>query len=373
MTAERQVRFWIVGLIMAAAALYVLRGVLVPFVAGMAIAYLLDPVCDRIERWGCSRTLATTVVTVLFVLIFAGVLLLLAPLIQSQVVDLIARGPQLLESLTRRAGPLIALVEQHLSLEEVGQLRSMLGGQAGGILRWIGQALAGVLSSGLALFSILSLLFITPIVTFYLLRDWDRLMARLDNLLPRQHAEVIRQQARLIDETLAGYARGQATVCLVLAAFYGVGLTLVGLDFGLAVGIASGLLSFIPFVGTITGFIAAIAIAIAQFSEWTSVMLVAGVFIGGQVLEGNFLTPKLVGDKIGLHPVWVIFALLAGGALFGFVGVLLALPVSAIVGVLVRFGIDRYRGSPLYHGGLAAAEAPKGTAAEIAPIDPPAA
>ena len=373
MTAERQVRFWIVGLVVTAVALYLLRGVLVPFVAGMAIAYLLDPLCDRIERWGCSRTLATTIVTVLFVLVFASVLVLLVPLIQSQIVELIAAAPQMIEALRVRAQPLIQVVEKRLSLEEVSQLRDMLGGQAGNILRWIGQALAGVLSSGLALFSILSLVFITPIVTFYLLRDWDRLIERIDQLLPRHHAEVIRQQARLIDETLAGYARGQATVCLVLAAFYGVGLTLVGLDFGLAVGITSGLLSFIPFVGAITGFVVGIAIAIAQFSEWTSVLLVAGVFIVGQVLEGNFLTPKLVGDKIGLHPVWVIFALLAGGALFGFVGVLLALPVSAIIGVLARFGIDRYRDSPLYHGGLVAAKAPSVAPAEIAPIDPPAA
>ncbi|MGH7185880.1 MAG: AI-2E family transporter, partial [Pseudomonadota bacterium] len=192
-------------------------------------------------------------------------------------------------------------------------------------------------------------------------------------LLPRRQADVIRQQTRLIDETLAGYARGQATVCLILATFYGIGLTLVGLDFGLAVGIIAGLLSFVPFVGTTIGFVASIGIAIAQFSEWTSILLVAAVFIAGQLLEGNFLTPKLVGDKIGLHPVWVIFALLAGGALFGFVGVLLALPMAAIVGVLVRFGLDRYRGSQLYHGGLARLDAPEAAPAEAAPGDPPAA
>jgi predicted PurR-regulated permease PerM len=373
MTAERQLRFWIIGLVIVAVALYLLRGVLVPFVAGMAIAYLLDPVCDRIERLGCSRTIATTIVTILFVTIFVSVLLLLVPLIQSQIVDLITRAPQLVEALTARAAPLIALIEKHLSIEEVGQLRSMIGGQAGGILRWIGQALAGVLSSGLALFSILSLVFITPIVTFYLLRDWDRLIGRLDQLLPRHYAGVVRQQARLIDETLAGYARGQATVCLVLATFYGLGLTLVGLEFGAAVGIVTGLLSFVPFVGATTGFVVGIGIALAQFSEWTSVFLVAGVFAVGQVLEGNFLTPKLVGDRIGLHPVWVIFALLAGGALFGFIGVLLALPVSAIVGVLVRFGTERYRASPLYLGGLAMDDAPKPATAEAGPTDPPAA
>jgi predicted PurR-regulated permease PerM len=205
------------------------------------------------------------------------------------------------------------------------------------------------------------------------LRDWDRLIVRLDQLLPRPYAAVVREQALLIDETLAGYARGQATVCLVLATFYGLGLTLVGLEFGAAVGIVTGLLSFVPFVGATTGFVVGVGIALAQFSEWTSVFLVAAVFAVGQVLEGNFLTPKLVGDRIGLHPVWVIFALLAGGALFGFIGVLLALPVSAIVGVLVRFGTERYRASPLYHGGIAAGQAPARVPGETGPADPPAA
>lgn len=352
MTTERQLRFWIIGLILFAIALYLLRSVLVPFVAGMAIAYLLDPVCDRLERWGCSRVIATTIVTIFAVLALAGAVILLIPLIQSQIVNLIARAPQMIEALTARAGPLIALAEKYLSIEEVGQLRAMLGSQAGNILRWLGQAMASVLSSGLALFNILSLVFITPIVAFYLLRDWDHLIERINLLLPRHHAEVIRQQARLIDETLASYARGQATVCLILASYYGIGLSLAGLEFGLAVGITAGLISFVPFVGSITGFVVGIGIAFAQFSEWTPILAVAVVFGIGQVLEGNVLTPKLVGDKIGLHPVWVIFAMLAGGALFGFVGVLLALPMAAIVGVLVRFGIERYRGSHLYHGGL---------------------
>ena len=193
-------------------------------------------------------------------------------------------------------------------------------------------------------------------------------------MLPREHADVIREQARLINETLAGFARGQATVCLILGTFYATALSAAGLDFGLAVGLMTGVLSFIPFVGTITGFVASMGLAIAQFTglpggtDWLSIGLVAGIFIVGQVVEGNFLTPKLVGDRIGLHPVWVIFALLAGGALFGFVGVLLGLPIAAVIGVLMRFGLTRYMASHLYHGGSPPGEA---TAPRPAEDEPP--
>ncbi len=358
MTGARQLRFWLIGLVLFLIALYLLRGVLVPFVAGMAIAYLLDPVCDRLERLGCSRTIATTLVTVTFAIVVTVALILLVPLIQAQIVDLVASLPGLLESLQARLAPLVSVIEDRLSPQDSAQLRSALGGQVGGIVNWIGSALGSVLSGGLALVSILSLIFITPVVTFYLLRDWDRLVARIDGWLPRRQAPVIREQARLIDQTLAGYVRGQATVCLALATIYGVGLTLVGLNSGLTVGLMAGVLSFIPYVGTITGFVVSLAIAFAQFSEWTPIALIVLVFVVGQVLEGNFLTPKLVGDRIGLHPVWVIFALLAGGSLFGFVGVLLGLPVAAVVGVLTRFALARYLDSPYYRGETPAAIEP---------------
>jgi predicted PurR-regulated permease PerM len=188
------------------------------------------------------------------------------------------------------------------------------------------------------------------VVTFYLLRDWDKVTARLDALLPRHHAGVIRAQAQAIDRMLAGFARGQATVCLVLATYYATGLMLVGLPFGLVVGIAAGLLTFIPYLGAASGFVIGIAIALVNFDTWSGPIAVAAIFAVGQVLEGNFLTPKLVGDRVGLHPVWIIFALLAGGTLFGFLGLLLAVPSAAAIGVLVRFAISRYLESPVYLG-----------------------
>jgi len=367
MSVARQYRFWLIGLILALVALYLLRGVLLPFVAGMAIAYFLDPLCDWLERHGCGRAFATTLVLIGFTITVVAVFLLLIPLFQFQVVGLISSLPDFVATLQARIEPLLQLMRQYLTPEQLADLQSSLGGQVGGAVSWIGSALGSVLSGGLALVNILSLIFITPIVTFYILRDWDRLVTKVEGWLPRAHAPVIREQARLIDQTLAGYARGQATACLVLAAFYAAGLTLVGLDFGLVIGLLAGLLSFVPFVGTIFGFVASLGLAFAQFSDWLPIGLVFVVFLIGQVLADYVLTPRLVGNRIGLHPVWVIFALLAGGALFGFVGVLLGLPVAAVVGVLARFGLGRYMGSAIYQGrsAVASVDAPG------RPPDPP--
>jgi len=364
MTTARQYRFWLAGFLLALIALYLLRAVLLPFVAGLALAYFLDPLCDRLEKWGCGRALATTVVLLGFGVFVIVVLLLLIPLIQAQVGGLIASLPALVAVLVARVEPLLRLADEHLSPEDLANLKSALSSQAGSVMQWIGAAFATVLTGSLALVNILSLIFITPVVTFYMLRDWDRLVARLDGCLPREHADVIRTQARLIDQTLAGYARGQAVVCLVLGVFYAVGLSLVGLDYGVVVGVLAGVLSFVPYVGTITGFVTSMGLAFGQFSDPLSIGLVFGIFLVGQVLEGYVLTPRLVGDRIGLHPVWVIFALLAGGALFGFVGVLLGLPAAAVVGVLTRFGLARYLESSYFRGQRERAIAE--------PVEPPA-
>lgn len=217
-------------------------------------------------------------------------------------------------------------------------------------MSWLGIFFSRLLTGSLVVVNVLSLIFITPVVTFYLLRDWDGVTKRVDAWLPRNHAATIRQQLGEIDFILASFVRGQALVCLILGTYYAVGLTVVGLDLGLVVGFAAGLFSFIPYLGTISGFLVGTALALAQSQDWMLVAMVAGVFLVGNLLEGYVLAPKLVGEKIGLHPVWVIFALLAGGALFGFLGILLALPVAAVIGVLARFALARYMLSSLYYG-----------------------
>jgi predicted PurR-regulated permease PerM len=350
MTSAQRYRFWLIGLAVFVLLTYVLRGVLLPFVAGMAIAYFLDPIADRLERAGLTRTMATTVITASFFVLVAVTLVLLVPVVESQVVAFAHRVPGYLDALGDRIQPLVLELKRKLSAGDIEKLRSSAGEYAGTAVAWVVDLIKRVLSGGLVVVNILSLLFITPIVTFYLLRDWDVMLARLNNWLPREHADTIRAQGREINRTLSGFIRGQALVCLILGAFYGLGLTAVGLDLGLIIGLVAGLISFIPYLGTISGFVVGVGLALAQSPGWELPALVAGVFLAGQMLEGNFLTPKLVGDKVGLHPVWIMFALLAGGALFGFVGILLAVPVAAVIGVLVRFALGRYLESPLYHG-----------------------
>ena len=345
---SRQKWFWLVALALGVLGLYLLREVLAPFVAGAAVAYLLDPVCDRLQRLGLGRTLATTIVTLGFVVLVVLLLFILVPALYHQLVSFIESLPSIVGMVRARVQPLIEDLWQ--AADQTTQIRQAAGDFVSRAVNWTLQALGGLVSGGLALVNILSLLFITPVVTFYLLRDWDRIVKHVDALLPREHAETVREQARLVNETLSGFVRGQATVCFLLGGFYAIALSLAGLNFGLIIGLIAGALSFVPFVGTIFGFVASVGLAFAQFDEWHRIAIVVAIFFVGQFVEGNFLTPKLVGERVRLHPVWIIFALLAGGTLFGFVGVLLAVPVAAVIGVLIRFAVSRYTASPLYGG-----------------------
>ncbi len=349
MTSGRQALYWGAGLCVFVLLLYVLRDVMLPFVAGMAVAYFLDPVVDRLETWKMSRTFATSLVTVAFFALLIVAVILIAPILQSQLFGFINSLPDYISKLREFIGPLL----DQFALGAVG---GSGGDQVAGVAfkaaDIVGRLLKGLWSGGLALINLVSLIFITPVVSFYLLRDWDRLVARIDGLLPRQHAQVVRRLMADIDRSLAAFVRGTGTVCLALAVLYALALTLVGLQFGLVVGLGAGLISFVPFVGAVTGLIVSTALAVIQFwPDYLHVVLVVAVFAVGQVLEGNFLTPRLVGSRVGLHPLWLIFALLAGGALFGFVGILIAVPSAAAIGVLVRFAMERYLASSLYLGG----------------------
>jgi predicted PurR-regulated permease PerM len=333
------------------ALLVFLSEILFPFIAGFAIAYLLDPICDRLERAGMSRTWATALVTALFFIVFVLILALLVPVLYGQLVQFLNNLPRYVAAIEAKAAPLVDAARGYLSSEGGATkvtdfIQSHLGDVAKIAVGFLGTFVGGLQVT----FNIISLFVVTPVVAFYLLRDWDVIVERIDSCLPRAHLATIHEQARLVDETLAGFLRGQFTVCVLLGLFYGIGLSLVGLEFGLVVGLATGMLSFIPYVGMLVGFVVGMGLAIAQFDTWTSVAIVAGVFFAGQMIEGNFLTPKLVGDRVNLHPVWILFALLAGGALFGFIGILIAVPVAAVIGVLVRFTIMQYRRSALYAG-----------------------
>ena len=348
MSRDRKLVLWLVVFVVLLGSVYALRSILLPFVLGMAVAYFLDPVADRLQRLGLSRTLAASALTIVFLVAVTAFFILLAPLLQSQVLGFIGRVPAYADLLRSAAEDALSLVRANLTEADIVRLREAASGTTATLVGWLGQVASGIWSGGLALVNLLSLIVITPIVTFYLLRDWDSIVAAIDGWLPRDHAETVREQVRLIDRTLAGFARGQAIVCAGLGVFYAIGLSLVGLEFGIVVGLVTGLISFVPYFGMLTGLALGLGLALAQFDSWPPVALVAGVFAIGQIAEGNFITPKLVGDRVGLHAVWMIFALLAGGALFGFLGVLLAIPAAATIGVLARFAIAQYQASALY-------------------------
>lgn len=335
--------------------LYLLRGVLLPFVAGMAIAFLFDPVADRLQTLGLSRVLATTMITVSFFLLLILGLILLLPLITNEVQQLaaalpgyIARARELIDS------PALERLRQLFAPPVSPGQAQPFSGMMSNVASWLGGFLGQALSGGIALFSMLSLIFLTPFVAFYLLLDWDRMVAHIDGLLPRDHAPVIRRLALEVNSVLAGFIRGQIVVCLLLAAFYATALSLAGLKFGFVVGIIAGLLSFVPFLGALIGLVLSLGLAIVQFwPALTPIGVVLAIFVAGQTVEGNFLTPRLVGKRVSLHPLWVIFALLAFGTLLGFTGMLLAVPLAATIGVLARHGTFVYLQSRLFNGSCA--------------------
>lgn len=327
---------------------FLLRGALWPFLAGMVIAYMLDPLADRLEAIGVHRGIAAALIVGTFLLALVGVLVVLVPVLIAQVADLATRLPGYFEALRAFAQPIVEDLEAKISGDLAQRLRDTVAGMTGEAISWLGEVLKGVVGSGLALVNLISIVVIMPVVAFYLVRDWDRITAKVMELVPRHRTETVRQVFGEIDERLSGFIRGQSMVCATLGAFYAIGLVLVGLDFGLVVGLGAGLISFIPYVGTVVGLGSGLGLAFAQFSDWLPIAGVAAVFAVGQALQDFVLVPKMVGDRVGLHPAWVLFALMAGGTLLGFTGILLSVPAAAAIGVLVRFGIERYKASAIY-------------------------
>ncbi|MBK1635236.1 AI-2E family transporter [Rhodovulum adriaticum] len=343
---REQVTYWGAASAVFFALLWFLGDVMTPFLIGMAVAYFLDPVADRLERIGFSRVLATVTITLAAVIVFAIAALVLVPKLIDQAVSLINIAPEMARQFQA------FVTERFPALDDNGStVRRTLVAVGDAIKSRGDELLNGALASLAGVVNLLLLVVLVPVITFYLLMDWDRMVAQVDKLLPLDHAPVIRRLAAEIDASLAGFIRGQVTVCLILGAFYAAALSLLGLNYGLIVGFIAGLISFIPFVGSVVGGVLAIGLALFQFWGAPWMIGAAGaIFVAGQFLEGNILTPKLVGGSVGLHPVWLIFALSALGAVFGFVGLLTAVPIAAVLGVLIRFAIAQYRDSRLYKG-----------------------
>ncbi len=355
-----QMKYWAITTIGLFAVLWFLGDVILPFVIGATIAYFLDPVADRLEKMGLSRALATTIITLSALLTLVVVGLAIVPTLIEQAAALINVAPTLF-------GDLQAFLTERFPslLDEESAIYQSLAGLGSQIQERGGALIGTVLSSAMSFVNILILLIIAPVVAFYMLLDWDKMVARIDEMLPLDHAPAIRRLAGEINATLASFIRGMGTVCLSLGVYYAIALMLVGLNFGLVVGAIAGLLTFIPYVGALIGGGLAIGLALFQFwgsvevvdgdtvtyaTNWFRIALVAAIFVAGQIVEGNVLTPKLVGTSVGLHPVWLLFALSAFGALFGFVGMLVAVPVAASIGVVARFFMGHYKSGLLYQG-----------------------
>ncbi len=346
MPVGTQIRYWGIAAVIFLFVLWWLGNIILPFVLGGAIAYALDPLADRLERLGLSRVWATSVITLFAAVVFIALAVVVVPILFNQTSALIDALPDI-------AGKLQAWVNRTIPAmgEPDSAVRQSLAGIGESLKSRALDLFNTILASVSGLVNVLVLFVIVPIVTFYLLLDWDNIVAKIDALLPREHAPVVRRLALDIDRTLASFIRGQGTVCLIVGVFYSAALMLIGLKFGLVVGAIAGALTFIPYVGALVGGGLALGLALFQFwGDWVWVIAVIVIFQAGQLVEGNILTPKLVGSSVGLHPVWLIFALSAFGALFGFVGLLVAVPVAASFGVLTRFALDQYRDSRLYRG-----------------------
>ena len=343
---REQAKYWGIAAAVFFVVLWGLGDVILPFVVGGAIAYFLDPVADRLERAGLGRAAATTVISLAAALAFTVLALIVVPMLYRQLGQLVAAAPAIL-------GQLQAFLAERFPelMTNESVLRDTLAGLGEAIRARGGQLAQGLLNSALSVINAVVFIVVVPVVAFYLLLDWDRMVGAVDAWLPRDHAPVVRRLAGEIDRVLAGFVRGQVSVCLILGTFYSVALMLAGLNFGLIVGAIAGLITFIPYVGSLVGGTLAVGLALFQFwGDWTMIGIVAAIFAAGQFIEGNFLTPKLVGGSVGLHPVWLLFALSAFGTLFGFVGMLVAVPVAAAIGVLARFAVGQYLGSRLFRG-----------------------
>lgn len=347
---QRQTLFWLGSLAALLLFLWVFSPILLPFIAGMAIAYFLDPLADRLERIGFPRALAAATILLLFLSIVALLIVVVVPSIVQQMGAFVERLPDLLRGLQQFFEARITPLIERFFPEGLG-LQGSFVSIATNASRWAVAVIQQLLSGTQAIFSILSLFVVMPIVAFYILMDWDRIVAQIDEWLPRDHRDTIRDLASQIDRALAGFVRGQLTVSIILGTFYAITLTAMGLNFGLLIGIFAGIINVIPFVGSTLGFLVAVGVAIVQFSpDFLWIAAIGFVFVLGQVVEGNFLQPKLVGSSVGLHPVWLMFGLVAFSYLFGIVGTLIAVPAAAAVGVLIRFGLKRYLESDFYHG-----------------------
>ncbi len=345
--------FWVILSALTLIALLVFSDILLPFVAGFVLAYLFHPIANLLCRAGLPRGVAAFTIIAILLLAIAAFLALIVPPIADQVSQLIQDFPGYYEKarayINHHYGHFLQQFTQPQKPGASGPVEQQL---TQNVTPWIVSQLQGLVQSSFNVFNSVALLFLTPVIAFFLLRDWDEMIARIDAFFPRKHAPAIREIADEIDSTIAGYLRGTLIVLAIVSGFYMIALGAVGLNYGLLIGLGAGFISFVPYLGSTTGFLVAGGVALSQFwPDYTKIAIVCGIFIFGQLIEGNVLTPNIVGNKVRLHPVWLLFALIASGYILGFLGLLISVPLAAAIGVLVRYAIRSYYKSAMYRAG----------------------
>ncbi len=328
--------------------LHSLSAIFLPFLAGCIGAYTLNPLVSRITRMGLSRGLATAVVMLFFICLIATFLMILIPYMHQELIVISRSLPTMSNKLLELMTPLIERLSQDFGLPTMDQLKTQITHHVGDVAQVIVGFFINILGSGMIFANVISLLILTPVVMFYFLKDWERFIAQVGKLIPRPYLPKVRHYALRVHKTLGDYAKGQVAVCLTLILIYTLLLTLISLPNAFFVGFMTGFLAFIPYLGALIGLLLSLMIGLIHFQGWWQIMAILVVFGCVNLFEGNFLTPKLVGEKVGLHPIWIIFSLLAAATWFGFMGVIVALPVAAIVGTITRLALEEYYKSRFY-------------------------
>ena len=350
MTARNQALFWSLSFLGFLSFIYIFKSILLPFVLGIAVAYLLNPLVNAFRTAGIGRKLATFSILGGFLFVVAALLAVLAPVLSKQMTQLINDFPQYLDQVNQALTPYAQKVSALLGQENSEDIQGFLKDQSGMAIN-IAQNIAGGLAKGGQLFfDLVSVIVLMPVVAYFMMVEWNTMTDWVKDLMPRDHKKTILNLLSQMDQKISGFVRGQISVAVILAVLYAVALTIAGLKYGFLIGLVSGLLAIIPMVGSVIGLIVSVGVAWFQSGDLTFVAIIAGIFLAGQLLEGNVLSPKIVGESVGMHPLWVFFALMAGGSLFGILGMLLAVPVAAVAGVLLAFGIAQYKLSALYKG-----------------------
>ena len=346
---SRQLKFLIIIFVLILVFLYSVSNILLPFVLGLTFAYLLDPVADRMEARRVPRHWATLIITIVFFTTISVACVLLLPVILEQFGEFYRQLPKFYKQFDKQIVPLILehvrevnpiiASKFHIESKDISQHLNMI----------LNNTFGGLFASGVSILNFLSLILITPIVTFYMLRDWDIFIAKVYSLFPQDYAPTIREQLKKIDDTMTSFIHGQLNVCILMGLVYGVTLTMLGLNFGFIIGLFTGILIFIPFLGFVTGAIIGVLVAYFQYpNDLSQVMFIGATFVTIHVVEANLISPRIIGGRIGIHPAWLIFGMLAGGSLLGMVGVIISVPLTAITGVLVRFALEQYSASGFY-------------------------